>query len=134
MLVLGLVAATLLALAGAGMVGVAALTGVRAASAADLAALAGADVLLGRTGGTACGAAQRAATENGAELAGCTVHHREVTGAPVATSVQVEVVIIAPGAVGLLGPARVVARAGLDERDIGADGSLPMRQAAAGAP
>lgn len=116
---LGLVAAAMLALAGVGGVGVAALTGTRAASAADLAALAGADVLLGRAGGTPCGAAGRVAAANGAELGSCTLHHRGLGGAAVATSVQVDLAVVAPGAVGRLGPARATARAGLAEQ--GAD-------------
>lgn len=128
-LVLGLVAAAMLALTGVGGIGVAALTGTRAAAAADLAALAGADVLLGRAGGTPCGAAGRVAAANDAELGSCTLHHQRLGGSTVATSVQVEVAVVAPGAVGRLGPARATARAGLVEpgADPAPGGAEPAR-------
>ncbi|GAB7191613.1 hypothetical protein NUM3379_23210 [Kineococcus sp. NUM-3379] len=78
----------------------------RAEAAADLAALAAADVVLGRAAdaGGACGRAGRVATAHGALLTSCAV-------APDG-SVTVEVRCTPGGAPALLGPASASARAG----------------------
>lgn len=75
----------------------------RAQAAADLGALAGADVLLGRTAGAACEMAARVVRANRAGLHGCQVRGLDIV---VATSVR------PAGPVGRLGPARARARAG----------------------
>lgn len=75
----------------------------RAQAAADLGALAGADVLLGRAPGPACEAAAQVVRANGAALRGC-----EVRGLDVLVSTLVR----PPAPVGQLGAARARARAG----------------------
>lgn len=76
----------------------------RAEAAADLAALAAADVLLGRAPGDACGRAERVAALNGARLVAC----RPAGDG----SVVVDAVVTPGGAAGALGAARATARAG----------------------
>jgi len=65
---------------GAARLGVAAIAGARADSAADAAALAAADMLaLGRDPGAATAAARETAAANGARLVGCTCRGRYPT-------------------------------------------------------
>ncbi|GAB3456565.1 Rv3654c family TadE-like protein [Kineococcus endophyticus] len=75
----------------------------RAESAADLAALAGADVVVGRATGDACTRAAAVARAQGAALA-CGVDADGV--------VTVTAAVTPAGLAGLLGPARATARAG----------------------
>lgn len=84
-------------------VGSAAVARHRAESAADLAALAGADVLLGRAAGEPCRAADRVARRARAALVGCLVGPATVT---------VEVEVRPAGPVARVGPARARSRAG----------------------
>lgn len=72
-LVLAAVLVALVVAGATGLVGSAVVARHRAAAAADLAALAGADVLLGRAPGLPCAAADRVARANGAVLTGCVV-------------------------------------------------------------
>ena len=93
-----------LVLAGAlGGLSAAVLTRHRAVTAADLAALAGADVLAGRSSGVACAAAAGVALANGARLASC---------APAGRDLLVSVVVRPPGPLAALGHATARARAG----------------------
>lgn len=132
-LVLALVAVALVLLAATGAVGAAAVAGTRAASAADLAALAGADVLLGRTPGDPCAAAGATATANRARLSACAITSTDLGGVQVPTAVAVEVALDAPSAA--LGPvARARARAGLAPVGDGVPGGTPARRAAADHP
>lgn len=86
------------------LLGQAAVARHRAEAAADLAALAAADVLLGRAEGGACTSAARTARDNGASLVSC----RPAAGATV--TVEVVVRIRGPGAA--LGVASATGRAG----------------------
>lgn len=90
--------------AGLGVLGQAAVARHRAEAAADLAALAAADVLLGRAAGDACARAEGTAAANRATLASCEVG----SGSTVAVVVRVR----PAGAAALLGPATGRARAG----------------------
>lgn len=88
--------------------GVGGLSGVvlarhRAAAAADLAALAGADVLAGRAPGDACAAADEVAGANGARLGSC---------APEGADLLVSALVVPPGPLAALGSATGRARAG----------------------
>lgn len=76
----------------------------RAAAAADLAALAAADVLLGRAAGQPCAAAGRVAAAQGGVLVRCDV--------AVDASVTVRVDVVPAGAAAVLGTATTTARAG----------------------
>ena len=76
----------------------------RAESAADLAALAGADVVLGRAPGDPCGRAAGVVAAHGAAVGGCAV---AADG-----SVTVTATVALPGAFAGLGSARARARAG----------------------
>ncbi|WP_313960141.1 Rv3654c family TadE-like protein [Kocuria salsicia] len=78
----------------------------RAAKAADLSALAAADVARGLSSGIPCDVAARVAEENGAQLADCSVV------APENTSVDVTATIELPQPITGLGPATGVSRAG----------------------
>jgi secretion/DNA translocation related TadE-like protein len=111
-LILGICLAAFVLLAAVGGLGVAAVARHRAQSAADLAALAAADVLAGGSGGLPCTAASRVVAANGGDLAGC-----EVSG----QVVEVAVLSRPPGPIGRLGLARARARAGP------ASGSSPGR-------
>lgn len=75
----------------------------RATAAADLAALAGADVLAGRAPGEACAAAAEVAAANGARLSQCSAE---------GTDLLVGTLVTPPGRLALLGPASGRARAG----------------------
>ncbi|WP_432547028.1 Rv3654c family TadE-like protein [Kineococcus sp. SYSU DK004] len=109
-LALGCVALTALLLVLA--LGGAVLARHRAASAADLAALAAADVLLGRAGGVPCERAGRVVAAHGAAAPGAAVP-AFVECAPAADgSVLVRVAVPVTGPLGALGPARAAARAG----------------------
>lgn len=76
----------------------------RAETAADLAALAGADVVLGRAAGDACTRAREVVVANGARFAGCAVQAD--------ATVLVAAVVPLPGAFAAVGEARAQARAG----------------------
>ncbi|MEJ5867503.1 Rv3654c family TadE-like protein [Pseudokineococcus sp. 5B2Z-1] len=104
-LVLGLLLVGVVLCTAAAALGQAVVARHRAAAAADLAALAGADVSLGRAvpAGGPCDAAARVAARGGARLVGCTTGGLEVV---------VVVAVDVPGALGGLGPARASARAG----------------------
>lgn len=78
----------------------------RAAKAADLAALAAADVARGLSPGIPCETAQAVARENGADAVECEVV------APENTTVDVTATIDLPPPLTSLGPARGVSRAG----------------------
>lgn len=78
----------------------------RAAKAADLAALAAADVARGLSPGIPCETAQAVARENGADAVECEVV------APENTTVDVTATIDLPSPLTPLGPARGVSRAG----------------------
>ena len=99
----GVLCALLLALL---LVAQAGLATHRAARAADLAALAAADVARGLRPGIPCEEAARVAGENGAEVAACAVLE------PENTSVDVTATIELPPPLTPLGPARGVSRAG----------------------
>nr|WP_298988539.1 Rv3654c family TadE-like protein [uncultured Pseudokineococcus sp.] len=104
-LVLGLLLVGVLLCTAAAALGQAVVAHHRAAAAADLAALAGADVTLGRavSAGGPCDAAASVAARGGARLVDCTAGELEVV---------VVVAVDVPGALGGLGPARASARAG----------------------
>jgi secretion/DNA translocation related TadE-like protein len=102
--VVGLCAVLLSAVLGALALGSAVVARHRAESAADLAALAAADVVLGRAGGTPCGRAESVLAAHGARSAGCAVAGDG--------SVTVTAVVRPGGVVGALGEARASARAG----------------------
>ncbi|MFC0464923.1 Rv3654c family TadE-like protein [Kineococcus gynurae] len=109
-LVLGITALALGAALTVAGLGAATTARHRATAAADLAALAAADVALGRSPGgpaTACGRAGEVATAGSARLVGCRVS--VVDGSPV---VDVSTAVDLPGALHGLGPARASARAG----------------------
>lgn len=95
----------LLATAGAG-VGSAVVARHRAQAAADLGALAAADVLVGRAAGQPCAAAVLTARHNGARVTSC-----QVTG----TDVLVRTSVSPRGPIAALGHAVAVARAGAAE-------------------
>lgn len=97
-LVLAVCAALIVVGAGLGVLGEAVVARHRAEAAADLAALAAADVLVGRALGDPCGRATRTAALNGARLRACAV-----SGGTVEVVAEVRVT---------LGPARARARAG----------------------
>lgn len=78
----------------------------RAAKAADLAALAAADVARGLSPGVPCDMAARVATENGAQLEECSLV------APENTTVDVIAVVALPQPLTALGPATGLTRAG----------------------
>lgn len=75
-LALGLV--VMICMAGALMLAQAAAMAQRAATAADLAALAGADAARGLTAGDPCVVASEAAARHGASLSACTLRHGEI--------------------------------------------------------
>jgi len=102
-LVLGVVLVGLLVCSAGAVLGQAVVARHRAAAAADLAALAAADVLVGRAAGDACGAAGRVAGRGGARLVSCR---------PAGEEVVVEVAVDVAGVLSGLGPARAAARAG----------------------
>jgi len=107
-LVLGIAGALVLLAAATGVLGDAALARHRAEAAADLAALAAADVLLGRTtgpDGSPCAAAARIAAVNGADITRCSPEAATAT-------VVVEVSVTPRGPAAGLGHARAAARAG----------------------
>lgn len=76
----------------------------RAEAAADLAALAGADVVVGRAAGEPCARAEQVLLAHGAASAGCVVADDG--------SVLVSATVSPSGLAGVLGPARAQARAG----------------------
>ncbi|GEC99016.1 hypothetical protein KVA01_11710 [Kocuria varians] len=78
----------------------------RAAKAADLAALAAADVARGLNPGVPCDVAARVATENGARIEECS------PVAPENTTVDVTAVVELPAPLTVLGPATGLSRAG----------------------
>ncbi|MDO4898353.1 MAG: hypothetical protein Q3965_03495 [Rothia sp. (in: high G+C Gram-positive bacteria)] len=78
----------------------------RAATAADLAALAAADTARGLRSGDACAVAGQVAAENQAQLTGCAPH----TSTPGVVDVRLEVAITGPFS--FLGSAEGLARAG----------------------
>lgn len=88
------------------LIGQAAILTHRAAKAADLAALAAADVARGLSPGVPCDVAARVAADNGAQLSECAVV------APENTIVDVTAVIELPQPLASLGPATGVSRAG----------------------
>jgi secretion/DNA translocation related TadE-like protein len=102
-LVIGICLAAFVLLAALGGLGGAAVARHRAQSAADLAALAAADVLVGGSGGSPCAAAGRVVAANGGDLGSC-----EVSG----QVVEVTVLGRPPGPIARLGLARARARAG----------------------
>jgi len=102
-LVLAVVLSALLLASAVAVLGTAVVARHRAAGVADLAALAAADVLLGRTAGDPCAAAASVAAAGGAALARC---------APAGEEVVVEVRVDVGGVLAGLGPARGAARAG----------------------
>lgn len=79
----------------------------RASAAADLSALAAADAYRGLTEGDPCAAAAELAERHGAHLESCTFPDRPET-------VEVTVAVPVAGPMGVLGPARVRARAGAE--------------------
>ncbi|WP_421083340.1 Rv3654c family TadE-like protein [Rothia nasimurium] len=97
LLILGLACAGLAGLLGANH---------RAATAADLAALAAADAARGLTPGQPCELAAEVSQANGADLAGC-ARPAGRTG-----TVDISVTVPIPGPFAFLGPARGIARAG----------------------
>ncbi len=84
----------------------------RATAAADLAALAGADVLAGRAPGDACSAAAEVAAANGARLRSCAADGADLL---------ISAAVVPPGALAALGSATGRARAGPDH---GAGGNV----------
>jgi secretion/DNA translocation related TadE-like protein len=103
-LVLALVAAALTLASAAAVVSQAAVARHRAEAAADLAALAAADVLVGRAPGEPCARARLTATANGGRVLTCT---------PAADgSVTVRVAVRPAGAAARVGDATGAARAG----------------------
>ena len=79
----------------------------RASTAADLSALAAADAYRGLTEGDPCAVAADLAKRHGAHLESCTFPDRPET-------VEVTVAVPVAGPMGMLGPARVRARAGAE--------------------
>lgn len=79
----------------------------RASAAADLSALAAADTYRGLTEGDPCAVASELAERHGAHLESCTFPDRPET-------VEVTVAVPVAGPMGMLGPARVRARAGAE--------------------
>jgi TadE-like protein len=79
----------------------------RASAAADLSALAAADAYRGLTEGDPCAVAADLAARHGAHLESCTFPDRPET-------VEVTVAVPVAGSMGILGPARVRARAGAE--------------------
>ena len=79
----------------------------RASAAADLSALAAADAYRGLTEGDPCAVAADLADRHGAHLESCTFPDRPET-------VEVTVAVPVAGPMGMLGPARVRARAGAE--------------------
>lgn len=102
-LAVGVVLIGLVLSTGSAAVGAAVVARHRAEAAADLGALAAADVLLARASGTPCGAAAAVVSAQGAVLVGCAVDRGD---AVVRTTVR------PGGRVGALGTAVAVARAG----------------------
>lgn len=90
----------------AGLIGVVS-ANRRASAAADLSALAAADAYRGLTEGDPCAVAVDLAARHGAHLESCTFPDRPET-------VEVTVVVPVAGPMGMLGPARVRARAGTE--------------------
>ena len=90
----------------AGLIGVVS-ANRRASAAADLSALAAADAYRGLTEGDPCAVAADLAERHGAHLESCTFPDRPET-------VEVTVAVLVAGPMGVLGPARVRARAGAE--------------------
>lgn len=90
----------------AGLIGVVS-ANRRASAAADLSALAAADAYRGLTEGDPCAVAAELAERHGAHLESCTFPERPET-------VEVTVAVPVVGPMGVLGPARVRARAGAE--------------------
>ena len=90
----------------AGLIGVVS-SNRRASAAADLSALAAADAYRGLTEGDPCAVAADLAERHGAHLESCTFPDRPET-------VEVTVAVPVAGPMGVLGPARVRARAGAE--------------------
>ena len=90
----------------AGLIGVV-FANRRASAAADLSALAAADAYRGLTEGDPCAVAADLAERHGAHLESCTFPDRPET-------VEVTVAVPVAGPMGMLGPARVRARAGAE--------------------
>lgn len=90
----------------AGLIGVVS-ANRRASAAADLSALAAADAYRGLTEGDPCAVAADLAERHGAHLESCTFPNRPET-------VEVMVAVPVAGPMGMLGPARVRARAGAE--------------------
>ena len=90
----------------AGLIGVVS-ANRRASAAADLSALAAADAYRGLTEGDPCAVAADLAERHGAHLESCTFPDRPETG-------EVTVAVPVAGPMGMLGPARVRARAGAE--------------------
>lgn len=90
----------------AGLIGVVS-ANRRASAAADLSALAAADAYRGLTEGDPCAVAAELAERHGAQLESCTFPDRPET-------VEVTVAVPVAGPMGMLGPARVRARAGAE--------------------
>lgn len=90
----------------AGLIGVVS-ANRRASAAADLSALAAADAYRGLTEGDPCAVAAELAEHHGAHLESCTFPDRPET-------VEVTVAVPVAGPMGMLGPARVRARAGAE--------------------
>ena len=90
----------------AGLIGVVS-ANRRASAAADLSALAAADAYRGLTEGDPCAVAADLAKLHGAQLESCTFPDRPET-------VEVTVAVPVAGPMGMLGPARVRARAGAE--------------------
>ncbi len=115
-LVAGLVAVGLVLASGTAVVAQAAVGAARAGAAADLAALAAADVALGRsTAEDPCAAAVRVAAAGSARVTRCEVGSGQVL-------VGVELPL--PGVAKALGPARALARAGAGGAGSGGAGAL----------
>lgn len=90
----------------AGLIGVVS-ANRRASAAADLSALAAADAYRGLTEGDPCAVAANLAARHGTHLESCTFPDRPET-------VEVTVAVPVAGPLGMLGPARVRARAGAE--------------------
>lgn len=105
----------------AGLIGVAS-ANRRASAAADLSALAAADAYRGLTEGDPCAVAAYLAERHGAHLESCTFPDRPET-------VEVTVAVPVAGPMGVLGPARVRARAGAEHPE---EGRSEEERAAAG--
>ena len=95
----------------AGLIGVVS-ANRRASAAADLSALAAADAYRGLTEGDPCAVAAELAERHGAHLESCTFPDRPET-------VEVTVAVPVAGPMGVLGPARVRARAGAEHPEEG---------------